>query len=51
MKINTSPRKKRNLFKPMYSKKYKVREITNVEPFISMSDENIISPYNINTIH
>ena len=35
----------------MYSKKYKVREITNVEPFISMTDQNIISPYPIQFIN
>ena len=50
MKTNTSPRKK-HLFKPIYSKKYQVREETNVEPLIPMDDQEIISPYSINTIH
>ena len=41
----------KNLFKPIYSKKYQVREKTNVEPLIPMDDQEIISPYSINTIH
>ena len=49
MKINTSPRKK--IFKPIYTEKYQVREKTNVEPLIPMGDQEIISPYSINTIH
>ena len=42
---------KKNLFKPIYSKKYQVREKTNVEPLIPMDDQEIISPYSINTIY
>ena len=49
MKINTSPRKK--IFKPIYTEKYQVREKTNVEPLLPMGDQEIISPYSINTIH
>ena len=41
---------KKNLFKPIYSKKYQVREKTNVEPLIPMDDQEIISPYSISTI-
>ena len=37
-------------FKPIYSKKYKLREKTNLEPLIPMGDQEIISPYYINTI-
>ena len=40
----------KNKFKPIYSKKYKVREKTNLEPLIPMGDQEIISPYYINTI-
>ena len=43
--------KRVNLFKPIYSRKYQVREKTNVEPLIPMDDQEIISPYSINTIH
>ena len=42
---------RKNLFKPIYSKKYQVREKTNVEPLIPMGDQEIISPYSINTIY
>ena len=41
----------KNKFKLIYSKKYKVREKTNLEPLIPMGDQEIISPYSINTIH
>ena len=41
---------KKNLFKPIYSRKYQVREKTNVEPLIPMDDQEIISPYSISTI-
>ena len=37
-------------FKPIYSKKYKVREKTNLEPLIPMGDQEIISPYYLYTI-
>ena len=40
----------KNKFKPIYSKKYQVREKTNLEPLIPMGDQEIISPYYINTI-
>ena len=40
----------KNIYKPIYSKKYKVREKTNLEPLIPMGDQEIISPYYINTI-
>ena len=38
-------------FKPIYSKKYKVREKTNLEPLIPMGDQKIISPHYLNTIY
>ena len=38
-------------FKPIYSKKYQVREETNVDPLIPMDDQEIISHYSINTIY
>ena len=41
----------KNKFKPISSKKYKVREKTNVEPLIPMGDQKIISPYYLNTIY
>ena len=41
----------KNKFRPISSKKYKVREKTNVEPLIPMGDQKIISPYYLNTIY
>ena len=41
----------KNKFKPIYSKKYQVREKTNLEPLIPMGDQEIISLYYLNTIY